>query len=83
MPHRQSSRPGNPHQQSANPAKRTKATPSFKNALTVAHQYAPSSSMKAPVVILSVVRLCPGKRHAWYNSPVGLIRKPVKRVVVA
>ena len=25
-----------------------------------------------------MVRLCPGKRHAWFESSTGIIRKPIK-----
>lgn len=28
------------------------------------------------VVVGKLVRVCPGKNHAWFESPVGLIRKP-------
>jgi hypothetical protein len=24
----------------------------------------------------SIIRICPGRRHAWIQSPVGMIRKP-------
>lgn len=31
---------------------------------------------KREVVIEDQVRACPGNRHAWFNSNVGLVRKP-------
>lgn len=32
---------------------------------------------KRIAVVGDLVKVCPGKRHAWYNSNVGLIRKPI------
>jgi hypothetical protein len=34
------------------------------------------SKEKVQVVIGKLIRVCPGKRHAWYESNVGNIRKP-------
>ena len=34
------------------------------------------------VIALSILRLTPGKRHAWINSNVGIIRKPLGRFAV-
>lgn len=28
------------------------------------------------MTIYDLVRVCPGGRHAWYNSSIGLVRKP-------
>lgn len=33
---------------------------------------------KTKVVLGKLVKLCPGKRHGWYESNVGIIRKPVR-----
>ncbi len=33
---------------------------------------------KVKVVLGELVKLCPGKRHGWYQSNVGVIRKPVQ-----
>lgn len=33
---------------------------------------------KVKVVIYDLVRVCAGGHHAWYNSNVGLIRKPIQ-----
>ncbi len=33
---------------------------------------------KIPVVLGPLVKLCPGKRHGWYQSNVGVIRKPIQ-----
>lgn len=33
---------------------------------------------KKTVSIGNLVRVTPGKRHAWFESNVGLIRKPLK-----
>lgn len=30
-----------------------------------------------PVVLGAMVRMCPGNKHAWFESNIGLIRKPV------
>ena len=27
--------------------------------------------------IYGINRICPGKRHAWYDTDIGLIRKPI------
>jgi uncharacterized protein affecting Mg2+/Co2+ transport len=32
--------------------------------------------IREKAVIGELVKVCPGKRHAWYSSNVGLIRKP-------
>lgn len=32
---------------------------------------------KTKVILGPLVKLCPGKRHGWFESNVGLIRKPV------
>lgn len=32
---------------------------------------------KTKVIIGKLVRICPSKRHAWYQSNVGIIRKPI------
>lgn len=32
---------------------------------------------KIKAVVYGLVRVCPGKRHAWFDSSVGLIRKQV------
>ena len=34
--------------------------------------------MKKTVEVGKMVRECPGGRHAWYESNVGLVRKPVE-----
>lgn len=31
------------------------------------------------VRIGKLISVCPGKRHAWYESNVGIIRKPVNK----
>jgi hypothetical protein len=36
---------------------------------------------KMQIVIESPVRVCPGRRHAWFNSNAGLVRKPIKETV--
>lgn len=33
--------------------------------------------MKIKVIVGKFIRTCPGKRHAWYESNVGQIRKPL------
>ena len=30
------------------------------------------------VVVGRLIRLCPGKHHAWYESDVGPVRKPIQ-----
>lgn len=35
----------------------------------------PARRSKSRVTVGELVRYCPGGRHAWYNSSVGLIRK--------
>lgn len=35
---------------------------------------------KIKVVVTKLIRVCPGKRHAWYESNVGPIRKEIKNV---
>ena len=37
---------------------------------------------KQTVIALSILRVTPGKRHAWINSNVGIIRKPLGRFAV-
>jgi len=29
---------------------------------------------------LELIKICPGKRHAWFNSNYGVIRKPLTEV---
>jgi ABC-type branched-subunit amino acid transport system ATPase component len=36
--------------------------------------------VKVGIIGPEAVKLCPGKRHAWFNSNVGLIRKPIQYV---
>jgi ABC-type branched-subunit amino acid transport system ATPase component len=36
--------------------------------------------IKVEIIGPKAVKLCPGKRHAWFNSNVGLIRKPIQYV---
>lgn len=33
---------------------------------------------KTKVSLGNVISICPGGRHAWYNSNVGKIRKPIQ-----
>lgn len=33
---------------------------------------------KSKAVLYSLISICPGKRHAWYESSVGRIRKPLQ-----
>ena len=33
--------------------------------------------LKVKVEVYEMVRMCAGGRHAWYNSNVGIIRKPI------
>ena len=30
------------------------------------------------VIVGDLIEVCPGKSHAWYNSNVGVIRKPIQ-----
>ncbi len=34
---------------------------------------------KIKVVLGKLVKICAGKHHAWYESNVGLIRKPIQK----
>jgi len=31
---------------------------------------------KSKIVLGDLVKVCPGKRHAWFNSNIGVVRKP-------
>jgi hypothetical protein len=35
------------------------------------------------VQLRNMVKLCPGKRHAWFESNVGLVRKPLAPIAEA
>jgi hypothetical protein len=37
----------------------------------------PSRTFKGHPIVLEMVRMCPGGHHAWFNSSIGLIRKPL------
>lgn len=39
--------------------------------------------MKPHPKIGKLIRPCPGRRHAWYQSSVGPIRKPIIRPAIA
>ena len=39
-------------------------------------RYRPEKQHRS-IIALSVIRVCPGRRHAWIDSNVGVIRKPV------
>jgi len=56
----------------------------------VEHEYRPvtSGGIKVPrqkkhvrvrsaVVLGRMIRVCPGRRHAWFESSMGMIRKPI------
>lgn len=35
---------------------------------------------KVQVIVGKLIRVCPGKKHAWYESNVGPVRKEIKNV---
>ena len=37
-----------------------------------------SRSMESRVVLGPMIRLCPGSHHAWYESNIGPVRKPIQ-----
>lgn len=42
------------------------------------YKYQPLIPLKVKVRVYEMVRMCSGGRHAWYNSNVGIIRKPLQ-----
>lgn len=34
--------------------------------------------VKPTIEIGAVVKVCPGQRHAWFQSNIGLVRKPIE-----
>ena len=36
-------------------------------------------SKKSKLRIGKLVKLCPGKRHGWYDTAIGLVRKPLRK----
>jgi hypothetical protein len=53
--------------------------PLFLTALNRAYRRLAMKRTRTAVQIGAMVRLCPGGNHAWYDSNVGMIRKPIQR----
>ncbi|MFA5312469.1 MAG: hypothetical protein WC375_04000 [Methanomassiliicoccales archaeon] len=44
--------------------------------------FSPVKNKKSKAVLGNLIKICSGKRHAWYESNFGPVRKPVKEKVV-